>query len=648
MLNTRMKTIMRELMASRSPLTGKYLAQLNKVTARTIREDVKSLNNLLDENGAVIDSVMGKGYQLEIKDDQRFRNYLQSLFRDETSVHSDVPALPKERIAYLIKRLLLSEEYIKLDDLADEIYVSKSTVQNDLRHVREALAVYDMEMESRPGYGLKVTGNELKLRFCMAEYLFNHKEETGNAFHQGYSLAFPQADLDAILAIIMKQIEEDHITLSDIAINNLLIHIAIAYKRIKIGHHVDFHHENMSNIVEQKEYEVAIKIVKAVEKCLQIEFPQPEVAYITIHLLGTKMLSQTSNGEKAVEQALEEDIYQLVIGLLKKIEEEYELGVSKDRELIIGLGLHLKPAINRYQYGMNVRNPMLEDIKKNYPLAFEAGILAGVALEEQTGVEFNENEIGYLALHIGAAIERKKLKSGPKRCLIVCASGQGTSQLIYYKLQNQFSREMEVVGATEYYKLDQYNLNDIDFIVSSIPIEGDLPVPVVEVNAILGEDDLTSVREVILDGDQDAKSLFQENLMFLKKDFNSKEEALEFMHHRLLEKELVDDTFLEAIYEREAVAATSFGNLVAIPHPITPKSDKTFLAVTTLNKPINWNDKPVQFICIISVKKNSTEDLQSLYKMLGNIIDNVTIVQKLIKAKTYEAFINILYNSRIT
>src|SRR5699024_12559064 len=78
-----------------------------------------------------------------------------------------------------------------------------------------------------------------------------------------------------------------------------------------------------------------------------------------------------------------------------KIEEELNLDIKHDQELIMGLGLHLKPAINRYKYGMNFRNPMLADIKKNYPLAFEAGVIAGLSIESKIGIEINENEIGY-------------------------------------------------------------------------------------------------------------------------------------------------------------------------------------------------------------------------------------------------------------
>ncbi|OZU88258.1 PTS fructose transporter subunit IIA [Virgibacillus indicus] len=642
MLNSRLKTILRKLMTAEGPLTGKYLANINQVTSRTTREDVKSLNGLLCENGANVDSVMGKGYQLVIDDDKSFRKFLQSIFKEEASDDTFTPKSPEERVNYLIKRLLLSEGYEKLDDLADEIYVSKSTIQNDLKHVKNILAEYEIRLESRPNYGLRITGSELKCRFCMSEYLFERNDEAGDYLSEAGLTTVAQSDLDTIQTIILRQIEENHITMSDIAINNLLIHIAIAYKRIISGYHVTLYQSDMQHIIDQKEYLVAQKIVREAEDTFHVEFPQPEIAYIAIHLLGTKMLSQSNDSKEVVEQVLDEGVYQLVMNILDKIEADFKLGISQDKELIIGLGLHLKPSINRYKYGMNVRNPMLKNIKRNYPLAFEAGILAGIAVEEHLGIEINENEIGYLALHIGAAIERQKLKSGPKRCLVVCASGLGTAKLIYYKLKSQFAREIDVIGTTEYYKLEKYDLNDVDFIVSSIPIAEELPVPVVEVNAILGEQDLEKIKKFVAPGRQSVYDYFQKDLLFLKKSFASKKEVLEFMHNQLHEKGLVEAGFLDAVKEREEIAPTSFGNLIAVPHPITPKSDTTFLAICTLVKPITWHDKPVQFICFLCVKKNSTEDLQSMYDLLGKIIENGPVVQKLVSSGTYEEFLAVL------
>ncbi len=631
-----METILREIMAAETPVTGTYLANLNQVTTRTNREDIKELTAILAKHGAHIESLMGKGYQFEINDEKLFRNFLKELTGRDDKKKVSVPKTPEERANFIIRRLLLSEDYIKLENLADVMYISKSTIQNDLRQVKEILSKYDIHLEARPSYGIKVIGSEVKLRFAMSEYVFKRNDEVGI---DSMIDSLKQVDLDTISAIIINQINTHDITLSDIALHNLLIHIAIAYKRINSGYHVTLFHKDLEHILKQKEYKVAKEIVKAVEDNFEVSFPREEVAYIAIHLLGTKMLSQTN---EAVESVMDEEILEIVTLALERIENEFNLGIHDDQELILGLSLHLKPAVNRYKYGMNIRNPMLTDIKKNYPLAFEAAVVAGLAIGAATRTEIDENEVGYLALHIGAAIERRKLKSGPKRCLIVCASGLGTAQLIYYKLKNQFGKNLDVVGTTEYYKLHEYNLYDIDFIVSSIPIAEKLSVPVIQVNAIVGEQDLHLIERYVMENNQSVYNYFDQELMFLRQNLFSVEGVLEFLANTLIDKRLVDEDFLEAVLERERVAPTSFGNLVAVPHPITPKTEKTFLTVCTLEKPVMWKDKPVQFVCLLCVEKNSQVDLQAMYEIIGMIIESSSIVQKLIKAQSYNEFMKVL------
>ncbi|MFD1067634.1 BglG family transcription antiterminator [Oceanobacillus locisalsi] len=636
MLDNRMKTILRELMAAETPVTGKYFATVNHVTDRTTREDMKTLSGLLQVHGATIESLKGKGYQLTIIDEQHFRNFLKEISSYDQSIGECVPRTPEERIKYIIIRLLLNQNYMKLDHLAEEMYISRSSIQNDLKHVKVILSSYELSIDVRPNYGLKIKGNEMKIRFCMSEYIFNRNEEIGEQCGDLYLKNFDQKLLDDFLQIILNQINFHQITLSDIALNNLLVHIVIAYRRIKSGNYVELYNMDVQDILKQKEYKVAREIINEIEEKLGVTFPQAEVAYIALHLLGTKMLSQAND---VVDEIIDENIQCYVSNALNQIDQEFNLEIKDDRELIFGLSLHLKPAVNRYKYGMNIRNPMLEEIKKNYPLAFEAAISAGMTIGQEMGAEIDENEVGYIALHIGAAIERKKLMSGAKRCLIVCASGFGTAQLIYYKLKNQFGKELDVAGTTEYYKLHDYNLNDIDFIVSSIPISDNISVPVIQVNAILGENDLMKIGQFIDKKNLSINTYFDEKLTFIRKKFQTMDEVLGFLNDELIQKGLVDETFIEAVYEREEIAPTSYGNLVAIPHPITPKTEKTFLTVCTLEKPIKWRGKLVQFVCLLCVKTGSQEDLQEMYEILGKIIDNSVIVKRLIKARNYKEFI---------
>lgn len=626
-------------MAAKNPVTGSYLATINGVTTRTTREDIKNLGSILKEHGATITSIISKGYLLEIKDNHKFRKFLQTLSQNN-SADGKIPDTPEERVTYIIRKILLND-YIKLDDLADELYISRSTIQQDMKHVRNILQKYGISLEPRPNYGLKAVGDEIKKRFCLSEYLFERNEKKKSPFFTPLSSSLSVEEVNKIKSIILKKIDTYQTTLSDIAINNLLIHIAIACERIISGHYVAMYHSDVQEIKKQKEFDVAKEIVKDVEQLYHIRFPQEEVVYIAMHLLGTKLLSQTKD---EFDHVIDEEIFQLVTFILEKIEEQLELDIKDDEELIYGLSLHLKPAVNRIKFGMNIRNPMLEDIKNNYPLAYEAGIIAGIAIKELTGIEIDENETGYIALHIGAAIERKKLDAGPKQCLIVCASGMGTARLIYYRLKSYFGNNLKIAGTTEYYKLKQYDLTNIDFIVSSIPVTMPFDIPVIEVNAVIGEKDLQKIEKFLVK--QQIKpavsSFFLEDFMFLQQTFSGRDDVLQFLSKNLMDKGIVGPDFLKAVHEREEVASTAFGNLVAIPHPISPQSSRTLVSTCTLTKPVLWADTPVQIVFLLCVKKNSREDLQEMYDLLGNIIEDKEMVQKILKAKTYRDFIRII------
>lgn len=640
MLNNRTIAILRELLAVDSAITSEYLANVIQVTSRTIRNDMKELETLLSKYGASIKSIRGAGYKLKIHDDKRFRKFLLEEFQSEKLKPSILPNSPEERVHYLMKRLLLTENFLKLEDLADELFISKSTVQNDLKDVKKILQTYGISFDVKPNYGLKVKGEEVKLRFCMSEYVFD-RIQTEYDLHSSQKSLIPIDEMKMIRAIILEQIKENKITLSDIGLNNLIIHIAIACKRIIDGNYVILNNEELKDVTNQKEYGVANKIVREIEKRMKVAFPETEIAYVAIHLLGTRMIRHLNNKVGDLRNYIDKDIYRLTMEILDSIETKLTLGLKDDQELIVAIGLHLKPAISRYRYGMNLRNPMIDEIKSNYPIAFEAGIIAGMVLKKELEIDIDENEVGYLALHIGAAIERRAIHTEPKRCMIVCASGVGSARLLSYKLQSKFGAKLEIVGTTEYYKLNEVPFDSLDFIVSTIPIKESLPVPVIVVNTFLGGNDFEKVEKVLEERKHGTLEYTKKELVFLQEKFETKEEVLYFLSEKLEKLGLVDSTFIDAVFEREALSPTSFGNLVAIPHPITQKTDSTFWAICTLQKPIEWGGKRVQFICLLSIEKNSSTYLQKMYALLVKIVEDIQIVQQLLKCKTYDEFLEL-------
>ena len=629
MLEPRQQAIVQELMKYDFPVSGAHLAGLNDVTARTIREDIKIINSEINGEGAEIQSLMGKGYLLAIDDDHAFKSFLKS----STGHAYGRPSSHEDRVAFIICELLLAGRYVKSDDLADELFISRSTLQNDLKAVKNIFAQYNLAIESRPNYGMYASGTEMDIRFCLSQYVFDHrvyKSEPASAY-------FDSEETRKIHEVVTEALDNNHLVITDIAINNLVIHIAIALHRIRGGHSVDEQNTALNTLMNQREQKIAKRIVDRCESLFRVAFPAYETIYISLHLSGTKVISQTGSD---IEKGYDRELQRIIDRTLRAVDRQYTMQIRKDKELRLSLLLHLKPAINRHRFNMNVRNPMLGDIRKHYPLAFEIAVFAGKIIEAETDTVMDENEIGYIALHIGGAIERSKLKAAPKKCIVVCASGAGTSQLIYYKLRNHFGQSLEVEDTLQYYKLGEYPLSGLDFIISSIPIEAEVPVPVIEVNAIMNDNDLKKIETFIIRHESNAFSDYiREDLIFIRQQLDSKEAVLSNFDDRFRDRGLADDTFLSSVMEREAVLPTSFGNLIAIPHPIVPQSAETFMSFMTLDKPVTWGEHKVQLICMLMVKEGSHEDLQSVYDNLGEIIEDPDRVKNLINADDPHDFI---------
>src|SRR5699024_75558 len=246
------QAIIQELLKYETPLSGSHLAHLNNVTSRTIREDVREINEIIGTLGGTIRPVMGKGYELDILDSDIFKMFIQSLNEGERSV----AYTHEERTSNIICSLLLSSKYIKMDDLADELFISKSTLQSDMKQVKAILSDYHLEIVSKPGYGIKVSGTEMNLRFCLSQYIFNHTQYKT----EPHSIYLNNDELEKIQQVVTSTLKTDKITITDIAIKNLVIHIGIAVRRIRDGYSVDGNSERLIKFKNHKEYDIAERI----------------------------------------------------------------------------------------------------------------------------------------------------------------------------------------------------------------------------------------------------------------------------------------------------------------------------------------------------------------------------------------------------
>ena len=634
-VSSRQKDIILYLAGTRRHMTSSYLAKKLGVSGRTVRNEIKSIKKDAASAGFTIDSIRGKGYLLNITNEDLFMGFLRKL---ENGIF-DVFSVQHNRVLYIVKRLLFTKDFLKLEDLTDELYVSLSTVHNDLKLVKEHLEEYHLRLINRPHYGSMVEGSEYMKRLCLANLLLNGAY---NNFRSKDFLRFIDQELFTVVKnTIINILYQFQIDISDYSLDHLAVHITISCKRIEEGFIIEPINESVC-AQNHLEHSLANHIILEIERLTGLHFPEAETNYIVIHLLSTEMLPK----KEIIKYSGIDEARALVHSILAKLNDELNWDFSHDKNFIEALTIHLRPIIHRLRYRISIRNPLLDDLKKKYPAAFEGAVIASKCLKDHLQVDVCEHEIAFIALQIVLAIERMKAKRKKKfRAVIVSASGIVSAQLLYHRLQKYFADELDVVEMINFYSLTTYDLSNVDFVISTVPIPDELAVPVQVVHAFLEDRDIEAIKNFIVTLKNEIDLYLHPSRIFLRQDLPDKESVITFLCENLYRQNLVEKDYVDLVLEREAISPTSYGNLVAVPHPIKPVTAEAFWTVCTLERPIKWTEEQeVQFVCLLNIKKGSHGDLNRMFKKLVAITENQEIVRKLIASETERELIEILKN----
>jgi len=434
-------------------------------------------------------------------------------------------ASQEERMDIIIAVLLQQQDYITIDDLAEKLNSSRSTVVKDLNKVRNLLANKHLTILSSTNHGIKITGEEKYLRRASIELLMKNAETQGilseemspilkriNTFSQSeIANMFSNMNIQFIEGCVIEAEKQLETTFSDEAFYALVIHIAIAIKRIKLGRDIVMPYQELKNYETTKEFAAASYIASKLEEEFQLEIPYDEIGYITIHLLGSNVYAAnpSSSEDWATLQILTGKILSAVSESLQ------QESLIQDEQLFSGLLEHLRPAIYRLKNDLKLKNPVLEEIKNNYHHLFQIVKIGMVPVESHVGKFFDDEEIGYFTLHFGAALEKIKTKSEvEKKILVVCSTGLGTARLLSSRLLQLFN--VKIVDIIAYRQVSQVlKYQQVDLIVTTLSAKFDL-VPWVKVNPLLLEKDVENLKKYLIQYHFQPKNIFAETLKLIE------------------------------------------------------------------------------------------------------------------------------------
>ncbi|MEA5026274.1 MAG: BglG family transcription antiterminator [Erysipelotrichaceae bacterium] len=608
-------------------ISSEMLAKKLKLSSRTVRNELKMLKSILDKGGAQLYSKTKVGYYLIINDQTVFKRFLSYL--NDSKI---IPDTAQERIQFLLETLLANNErYIKLEDLCDQLYISRSSLSADLKNVREMLEDYNLQLLTRPGYGIKVEGNEFDLRLCIASHTIRRIEQDDT---------HDQSSLRLIADCIQNGLKDTELKLSEMSYQNLIVHIFIALKRIEEGCYVPLSNEQMKTIKHDLEYPYAAMIVKQLTACFAIAIPEPEIGYIAIHLASKRIIEEPINNGNFV---INSEVVDIVDQMLDEVKRSYDIDLHNDLELRMIMAMHLIPLKVRLRYDMNLKNPLLKDIKTLYTFSYMLAVSACSVLEKEYHKHIQEDEIGYIALHISLALERRKNHRLKKNIVIVCSTGRGSAQLLEWKFREKFGQYLNRIETCDVLQMEKFDLNDFDYVVSTVPIPFPIIRPIFHIPLFIEEKDVQAISNILSrNTDSSWKNIFDEKLFLSGLNAETKESVIAQMVDRIKEVRKIPDNFYELVLERERLAVTEFGNLVAIPHPNAAVSDQTFVCIAILNKPIRWDKQKVQFVYMLSLKTPVDDDIRYFTRISSKLLFDNKYINEMIRSPKYSTLMLLL------
>lgn len=605
--------------------TAEDLAGQIHVGTKTIRNLLKEINQEMEPYGASIQSKYGVGYYLNIEDKERFDFFIQEYCTHLSDQY--LPDTSEERIQYLLEYLFNSPSYVKLDELSDSLYISKRTLTADLKEVEQYLNKFNIKVIRKPNHGIRLEGGEFEARLCIASF-------SGERLHKG------NESMDEIAACVSEVLKKKDFQVPGTAYQNLVVHLYIAISRIMEGHYVPMPEEPLKNMSDRYEYQIAKEIVKQIETTFQISFPETEIVYIAIHLAGKKMMYHVDETDQNI--IITQEISDLVTAMLERVYDLFKFDFRNDLELRMLLCQHLVPLSVRIRYDMDLKNPLLRDVKEKFCLSYTMACNAVTVINEHYQVLLSEDEIAYFAFAFALALERKKTKIEKKNILLVCSSGRGSAKLLQYKYQNSFKEYINEITACDVGSIYKVDFSKYDYIFTTVPITVFVPLPILEVQYFLDDKDMVNVRRVLTSEKASSVGNYYERELFLPHlKLRTKEEVLRCMCQFVMEKKNLPQEFYESVLKRERLAKTAFGNMVAMPHVYKAISQETFVCVGILDEPVDWEGQKVRAVFLVSIanKDHTSDELQRFYQMTATFLLSQKQIHELVKRQDYDAFI---------
>jgi mannitol operon transcriptional antiterminator len=496
-ISSRQRMILEILVREETGITVHEIAEKIQVSSRTVHRELNDLETLLEPYGIQIVKRAGVGVQINGKEEN-----IDRLLSELSSV-ATTEFTPNERKALILCMLLEADEPVKLLSLAYDLKAAIATISHDLDELEDWLRQNGLSLIRKRGYGIEIAGPEAAKRRAISNLIVQHLDESELIWFikqsiPNKSLPIKNSISNRLLGLIEKEklskveialrdIEKElSFPLADSAYIALVVHLSLVIERIARGEKIEFDPYYLAQLKETNEFKIAKHIIDRLSEIFELEFPEAETGYITTHLMGAKLRQSKEDLFDMSDLQLKKKIQMLV----RICEEKLDRKFLDVQSLYHGLLTHMYPALHRMLQNMSIRNPLLEQIKKDYPFLFQ--VVQEAVAEVFPTLRVPDEEIGFLVMHFGSSLEKEHYKLHKYRAYVVCSSGIGSSKMLASRIKKEIP-EIEVIKNISLFDIGDIDRTQYDLIIStiSLPIQEER---VVIVSPLLSQNEIAKIK----------------------------------------------------------------------------------------------------------------------------------------------------------
>lgn len=659
------------------------LAEMFKVSSRTIRYDIEQINDYLKENHL---QPLNLGKQGVINTQADITKARESL--SEEGFYS-FKLSREERVCFSAVMMICSDDYITLSEIADQLFVSRSTIIQDLEHIKSFFRERHLYVLSHSNKGLLLEGREIDKRNLLidmiqsensifkAEPIFQHLTQCLSK-----NLKIDLEDISMIEKIIN---EAEHIYgrfLTDQSFVQLRNYFQLSLYRLRKAHYVEYGDDKNSK------WDMAKGMIDQIQQFIVKEIPDTEIYYVASVLNRMKYIKKTTSNKEIVKMQV------ITRNFIEKISKDIHRNLQGDYIFYENLINHLESTFSTLGDRFAI-NSVVDEILQRYPEVKQATERNVYVFEEYVGRKLSEEEIAYIVVHICAAIERNKNETVRYSVVLVCNGGIGTSQLLLARLEKFF--HLDVIDIIPAHDIENMNMDDVDAVISTISLEGK-GIEYIQVDSLLTDEDCIRVgeklskihpkvseKETISEENQDSLKSLETIKDILEEDeeeiaigkiksviesfFQKKEEttlsdllpaqaiqigvecsdwkgAIEASAKYLLKNGAINENYIKAMIKNVMengpyiVVAPGF----ALPHEaLNAGASKVGMSLIRLKTPVPFGKKemdPIEWVCCLSAINKETH-LKAMFQLV-NLFYNQSFRKQIKECKTGEEIYKII------